>query len=397
MNLPTLVLSPRLWIGSCVVLLAGCAGDRVLQDPPMPTVVPVAVAPAVSVEVAEARAKVLALRGDSTGAIKEIEAVDAEQRGPAFLRVEHAVVREDPARAAALALAYPAGTTRSDAVALATRGLLARDRDAALAWALDLKDPSAHFAALEALATEMVAQDPRAAVDRIQALPSRPERMQLLRLAASRWAKRDANAALSWAGGLQEPLRTEMTSSIGFEVAQTNPVRAARIAAELPGGRDRSILFSAVGQTWIAREPGAADAWLRSLPAGPDKDAALAGIATATSLARSRRPGSPQSTYRSSRVGGGGGVPTVTDVTSLPPGQRRQAAVAREFQQRLMESPTRAADWLATLPSPDVTDDMLRQLTQEWTRRDPAAARTWLELHVPTAPRREQILQEIVP
>ncbi len=384
MNLPTFLSSPRLWIGSCVLSLAGCASDPALQNPPpMPRVVPVAAAPAISVEAVEARARELAVRGDFAGAVGALQAVAAEERGAAFLRVEQSVLRGDPERAAGLALAYPEGTTRSDAVALATRGLLARDRDGALAWALDLNDPAAHFVALEVLATELVAQDPRAAVDRIQALPLRPERTQLLRLAAARWARRDADAALAWARNLSEPQRTEMIASVGFEVAQTNPERAAEIAASLPEGRERGILFTAVGQTWIARDSRAAEAWLRSLPAGPSKDAAWAGIASATGPARSRRVAGVPSVYRSSRLAGGGGSGGVAP-GDLPAGEQRAAALWRQFEERLRSAPASAANWLATLPPPDVSDEMLRQLTREWMRTDPAAARAWLELNVPS-------------
>lgn len=388
---------------SACALAGGCVSNlNTHRDPAMPRVVLPEVPAAEAVPVVIARARALAERDDFRGAVESLRSVAEQQRASAARRLVEEFTPDSPTRAAQLALALPHGVDQRDLLAMATRARMRQDANGTVLWAIGILDPGSRYAAMDSVAGELVKAEPRGALERLQALPDRPGRLELLRLAAAHWARRDPDAALAWADALPAELRTHIVASIGFEVAQTAPERAVGIASSVPEGRDRWLLLSEIAQTWTARNPDQAVTWMRSLPAGEAREAALAGIDSATGAASTRRARTVQGAYRGpGRLAGGGGSggpsPVVAaDATALPPGPAREQALRREFERRLQTSPALAANWLATLPAPEVNDDILRRLTQEWMRYDPASALSWLELHVPTASRREQILNEIV-
>jgi len=228
-----------------------------------------------------------------------------------------------------------------------------------------------------------------------------------------------------------------LTSAIGFELAQTSPGRAIELAEMLPAGRDRWLLVSAIGQTWVAVDRKAALAWANNLPAGEPRDAALAGIETGLGVPVSRRmAGAPGTRGGSSRTRGSGlAVALGTDIRSpdfaawlatqapglsldaaieeyvrqrgalqpevvgtwvvaLPGGSTRDRAMEIYFEALLQGSPAETAAWLRSLPSSDRNDERIEKTAQRWLMTNPEAARAWL-LQVPLPPeRKERLLRD---
>mgnify|MGYP001545421213 CR=1 FL=1 len=376
-NAPAPVIQPRM-----PVVLAG--------PPPLPK-------PVVSAEKILAMAIERARGDDFAGAVRAVETLPSAERSAVVRQVITALAQTDPWRAGGVALALPT-TLQSEGAEIAVRAMLGRDPAAAVQWALGPTEPVAAYIARKTVADQLVERDPPAAIERLRTLPASEARDQMLGYAAAGWARRNATSATAWMRGLpDDKFRSRMATSIGFEIAQTEPERAVEIVEMVPPGRDRGLLFNAIGQTWVARNANDAWAWARQLPPGDAREAALSGIETGLGGAWSRRAtiGAPTagSTRRRGLVGGGGGA-FVVDPSLLPFGPERDDAIRRKFEQALQESPVRAANWLATLPLPDRRPEMADELARQWLKVDPRAAENWMEQNILLSSHREELLRE---
>lgn len=382
--------------GVAVVALGGCVGDNVTIGPPrMPQVLagpPAPPKPVVSGREVLATAIERANREDISGAVGVIETLPVAEREAVVRELIAGIAQQDSARAGRVALAMPAGSLQTEGVEIVTRAMVERDASAGIQWALALSEPATAFTARQTVADQLAERDPRAAVDRLRALPVTDGRNEMLGLAGAAWARRDATTALAWVRELPAgEFKTRMATSIGFAVAQTEPERAVAMAELLPEGRDRRLLFGAIGQTWVARNEGAAWAWARQLPAGASQEAALAGIEAGLGGLSSPRGVPAIGIIRRGRRFAG---ESAGDAGLPPPGFERDEALRRQFDEALRESPVRAANWLATLPLPDRREEMLEQLARQWLAIDPRAAENWMDQNILLRDRREQLRHE---
>lgn len=371
-------------LGAGMALLSGgCVGARepALVTPPMPRVIAPVEEPGPSSEERVARAKTLVREGRDGEASAAIAELPPDRRADVSRDIGRDLVRRSPSRAAEFALMLPPGAGQDDVLLHAIRGMLTQDRRGTVDWAQAREPLGAKLRARLAVARAMVEEDAPEALRWLGELPARHGR-ELQRLALAEWAKREPDSAIAWAQSQPDAERDELLARVGFALAQTHPSKALGLAETLPAGRERWVLLTAIAQTWIASDRAAAERWASRLPPGPDREAALEGFAAATGPVRSR-------------AGSGGAVSRRP--ADAGRGLAREDTLRKELEQRLREAPVNAADWLATLPSADVTDEMLRELAREWLRRDPAEAVRWLELHVPSSARRDQILRETLP
>ncbi len=378
---------------ACLALGAssGCISDTQVGPPPMPRVVP---GPTVDAKPAPTDAEILANaaasaeKDDTVGFMRAMETLPAERRRAATRELVGKFAATDGTRAANFAVALPDGTVQDAALEAALQAFVERNANAAVQWALALPPATARFEPLEVLASVLVAHDAHAAAERVLALAASGPRDELLTLLASRWARHDASAALTWARGVSpEDLRTRLVTSVGIEVAQRDPVRAVEIADLLPDSRNRLILLGAIGRTWVATDRAAAFKWAQELPAGPRREAALAGIDAglgATTL--HTFDGSSRSTLALNTE--------LARPHAAPYGFERDEELRRHFNELLGSSPAQAAQWLESLPAADRHDDMLRQLTREWFATNPVAARQWLDQNVTSEADRRQLLRD---
>lgn len=381
--------------------LGGCASDPgpvvqprlpvVLAGPPSPPKPVASTAELLAVAVEQAN------RDDPAGAVRVVENFPPAERSGAAHHLIAKLAQTDPFRAGRVALALPT-TLQSEGAEIAVRAMLARDDTATIQWALAMSEPVAAFVARKAVADQLVEREPRGSVDRLRALPVSEARDQMLGFAAAAWARRGPTAATAWVRGLNDDkFRNRMATSVGFAIAQTEPERAVELVEMVPPGRDRGLLFNAIGQTWVARNANDAWAWARQLPAGDAREAALSGIEAGLggSSSRRARTGAPSAGSTRSRglVGGGGGG-IGDDPSLLPLGPGRDEALRRKFEQALRESPVRAASWLATLPAPDRRDEMMDELARQWLKLDPRAAENWMEQNILLHSHREELRRE---
>jgi len=408
----------------------------------MPTVTPAPAAvklPAPADAAVVASAVRRARAREISAAVSMLNAADASKRGRLGEEVVSILADDNLALAAAVALALPAGTSQTTAVDLAGRAWVLSDPAAALAWAIQLSEVNTAIAGRRAVTTELVRTDPAAAIDLIQAFPASNARDDTLVLAAGAWARRRTDEALAWLATLPEnELRERLTSSMGFELAQSNPARALELAEQLPDGRNRWLLLSAIAQTWVAVDAEAALAWAQKLPVGDAREAAFAGVETGFGVPSSRTSASvPGARGGSSRTGGGGAAAIAArdDVNSptfaawlatQPPGLSRDEAILEYVRQRgvpepesvarllaqipgtsvrqqaidlqvenlLVVSPERAADLLRSLPRSEQSPDAIERTARRLGATNPAALEALLDQALLPPDRKAELLRE---
>jgi hypothetical protein len=427
-------------------LLSGCIGsgarrdEMIVRKPAMPTMAPAPASAQTNVVDDETFAKAFdrARNNDVFGAVATLRSVhDAAQRDRLTTRLVDALAMENPRTAVAFGMALPRGAAQTAAIETAARAMVNRDADAAVRWAMDLADPTAARLARRVVAGETVRINPRAAIERVQALPVGRARNDMLVMTAAAWARVDPDAVISWLRGQpDDAVKPRLTSGVGFEMAQTRPDRAVEVAEMLPEGRDRWLLFSAIAQTWVAKDAAAAQAWASRLPAGEARAAALAGFDTGQGVPVSRRIARAPGVRSGSRVRGGSGAATSVEINSpaftawlatQPPGISREEAILEYIRQRgsveplavgawisglplgptreramqihldnlLVASPTEAARLLYSLPASDRSNDLVEKTARELLRTNPDSAKLWMDQMMLPSDRKEQLLREV--
>jgi hypothetical protein len=374
---------------------SGCANDTdAVAARRMPTASAVAapeVAPISSHE-ALAGANAAATRNDFPSIMRAVEMAAPSEQISVVRQLITDVAQVDLAKAELVTSALPSGRMQSEATDILVRMQMERASQSAVQWAVTTVTPAIASRARQKVAERLVTQDPNLAMAKLLALPASSARQEMIGYAAAEWAQRDARSALTWVQSQHSSEENDrMMTSIGFALAQSDPASAVPLLDRLPAGRDRMAMITAIGQTWIARDEQAAWKWANQLPSGSTQEAAFAGIETGLGGAGSHLAQNDTRFIGRTAAAGlnstrGGGLP--------PMGVAREDALRRKFEEALHESPVRAADWLATLPSSDRRDDMISDLVRRWLPLNPDAAKMWVDQNVPNPARREELLRE---
>lgn len=97
-----------------------------------------------------------------------------------------------------------------------------------------------------------------------------------LRVVAQSWARRDAVAALNWAGSLSEQgERDAAIENAALELANSQPQLALQALGRRSAPRSPDPTLAGVVQQWATNDFAAAFAWAESQPAESDRDALL--------------------------------------------------------------------------------------------------------------------------
>jgi len=231
------------------------------------------------------------------------------------------------------------------------------DPDRAAAWLASLPEATRAFCGPYALRS-LAQEDPATAARLLATHDSLPERDELSRHAAQRWAMKDPQAAFAWASGLPSDLAAPALRGVmaqwmdgDFQTAARHadqldpelrraalpaladkapddmlPTLARQLAGE-PGDEHLATAAARLSQRWAESDPTAASEWLVGQPDGPVRDSAIRG-----------------------------------------------------FTERLVEEdPDSAFEWTAVISDEETRFTALRQGIDWWINKDPEAARQWVQ------------------
>jgi hypothetical protein len=183
----------------------------------------------------------------------------------------------DAPAAAAWAAGLTEGSGRRSALEHVAITWANRDLPAAVAWLQTLPEDESRLPAAVGLAYEAARTDPVTALQVASALPSSPERDELLVHALSQWAAAEATQARAWAGQVADlALRQRLVAAVAVAVAEQDGQAAATLAATALGaGAEQDHAAVSILQRWAQQSPMAAAAWLVQFPDLPVREAAV--------------------------------------------------------------------------------------------------------------------------
>ena len=183
-------------------------------------------------------------------------------------------------------LALPAGETRARLCTAAAQGLVQLDPEAALKLLPEIKDANVHQLVTSTVSAYRAAVTPQDGLAFANALTDVEERRKAKNSVFYTWAENDPAGAVHNALESQDPEARIMLSYAGSLWARSDPENACRFALEHEPqsngklGTKNGMLSSAVN-AWAGSEPVAAARWVKALPEGEAKDAAVAAVASA--------------------------------------------------------------------------------------------------------------------
>jgi hypothetical protein len=201
----------------------------------------------------------------------------------------------------------------------------ARDPAAALAWARQAATKGERFAISGAI-TGWWKNDPTAAEAYVASHLATREDWQLASTLASNIFSEDPERAKEWVSGLpNEEARKQATAGLTIQWGFSDPAAATEWASTLPAGERDQSLAETIG-LWTAEDPAAAAQWLGSYD-GPGRDQAINNFSLNVAF----------------------------------------------------KDPAAALTWAATISDPKMRASAERSLAGAWLKRDPQAARSWIE------------------
>jgi hypothetical protein len=303
----------------------------------------------------------------------------------------------------------------------AVRALAGSDLEAALQYYENATSEDARRAFGSAIASEMVKQDPHAALAWARENDRSP--MQSLEYTVIRQIVLiDPQLAMAEAQNIRDAgMRSSMVSSVVHLLANEDPASAAQLLAQIPDEQARFQASARLVSVWIDRDPDSAIDWILSqdVPqsanllqtavgrlARSDADAAIRllprldegaqygmrqTIARQLALSESAeralnfvRQFEGQEGYDTLQASVIGGIAQQDPLEAkrladqLPSGAAKDAAYAGLVQQRAHTNPAEAAQWAETIGDENYRMSALGQVANQWSRSDPAAAERWL-------------------
>jgi hypothetical protein len=294
----------------------------------------------------------------------------------------------DPKGAIGFAMEVTNAAERTEAVNAVLAGWIEKDANEVEAWVAQLKPSALRTAALTALVEAFGITNPRHALELAQKIPGETLyglssdgvipvihavfdkwidddpagaaeaaakltgdpgfREMAMHLIGKRWAERDLQRALSWA------------QSVGFN---------------LESSINRSGPLTGIAETWLAKDPDAAIAWLNDIPDSAGK------VGLFEILAFNLASNNPAEAVR---VG-----------MAIPAGSLRDHSIDYPISSWIRSDPKAAADWALHYEDNDARRVALRSVAADWIRDDPANARAWIQ-SLPNYATKDTMLRDAV-
>lgn len=208
-------------------------------------------------------------------------ALDIESSAPerVFAELLPALIDLDPLTAAAQLDKIDAGEFRDEYILRLAQLWAARDPEAALKWASEIKSPAERFSGIRAACLELSQTNPAAAINAMQTLNVANDRNALENIVQS-WAGQDFSAAKTWALTESPPdSRDTLLTRISFVLSQSDPREAANfIVKNLPPGAIQTEAAISILHNWAIKDWNSAKQWVDQFPEGPLRERAQSEI-----------------------------------------------------------------------------------------------------------------------
>jgi hypothetical protein len=170
-------------------------------------------------------------------------------------------------------------------------------------------------------------------------------REALVRELLSGWAKRDAEAALTWASSLEDPAaRHSARSIVCLSLAEEDPCHAVVVAlAHGADEDDDGRLLECLTMQWCEKEPGAALEWALAEPPGPWRDRLSARASFVLSKSDP--------------------VAAAHLVSGLEPGNLQDEAAMAVLHQWALKDPSAALQWAEAFSDPAFRERALAEIS----------------------------------
>lgn len=301
---------------------------------------------------------ILADPAAATGALAKLE-LPYRDRLAVQTSIAAGWVAKDPEAALAWATTLPAGQQRLDAMTVLAAVWTEKDPDAAIRHAETLAAGEEKRRFMEAIVTSWPPDRISEAYDFASKLPGALDRDSLSITALEAWSQQNPKDALTRVTDLPDsPFRNRAIKALAIQLAATDPKGAIELAQKnLGDGKARKEAIDAAIDGLSQRNPAEAVALITSLPSGQERsDAILTACRTLSNI-------DPSAGLRL--------------VALLPAGQARNDAAMTLATGMAARDPDAARDWAMTLPQGATRTNALLIVSDSLAELDPAAAARW--------------------
>ncbi len=252
------------------------------------------------------------------------------------------------------------------------------DPKAATAWAQSLPPSDASREAMSITLTNWARIDPKGAVDFLNTLPPATQgRDQMVRKVVDQWGQDDPQAALAWAGGLEDDhARNIALAGAICQWGSVETVKAAGYVQAMPDSTAKETSVRFIADTWARDDPSAAAQWVANLP-------------------------SPQRDNYSDVYGQLGGIWAQNNpveasnwLERLPAGSNRDAAVFSFADTIASSDPGTAYAWAESIGDADSHQQAVFSALQKWMQTDPASATGAVQKSSLSGAQKNKLLQD---
>ena len=234
------------------------------------------------------------------------------------------------------------------------------------------------------------------AITLLDQVPKGLTRQSLAQLIGSEWAESDQKAAFAWANQQTDSkIKDAILVGVNSSRGKTDLKGALAYAQSMPPGasQDSAIMEAFEKNCHAARGYQGALAMMQSLPEGRDKELAAEGISAFMALNSPRAAWDLASGIADSRLRQRAeqrvliqlGFGSLTDpdaasqwMQSLPPGPPKDTLSEIISGPLAANDPQAAFDIAAGIGNSDLRTTTLKNVVEQWSKEDPAAAAQWI-------------------
>ncbi len=281
------------------------------------------------------------------------------------------------------------------------RSWAGRDSPAALAWLDSIPDAALRNDLLEQ-ALGNGSPGPEESLPLALHLPPGPVRDTALTNALSRWAERDADAALAWLRDHDDPSLAAVAASLQGRLlgnlAASDPAAALARWQNLPADESRIAAAPGIARAWAETDPSAAARWLFAqlpeLPTiGPADFEKLSPQAQAELQQKFMAyEGHFETLAKAAAAWSRKDLPgLVAWAESMPSPLLKEGLLSSlgqnfgSYEDDVPDRALRAAE-ISAIPDPTLRDRILGEHLETWLRHDVKAAREWIDTHDALSP-----------